>query len=94
MARISHKEWNEYCKSKSARGSARQVSNDELKQMAYDTLFEVSSAWGYAFGVNLRDAVYCEWWNIARQMLDGKKGEAKERALTVIRDLENMSKGE
>ena len=94
MARISNKEWTEYCKSKTARGSVREVSMDDLKAQAYDTLFELSSAWCVAFAVNLRDAVYCEWWDKARQMLDGKRGEAKDRALTVIRDLENMAKGE
>ena len=91
MARISYNKFRDYTR---ARGTTAEVSKDELKEMAYDTLFEVSSAWCISFGVNLRDAVYCEWWDIARKMLDAKSGKAKEIALTVIADLENMSKGE
>lgn len=91
MARISYKKYSDYTK---ARGAVAEVSQDDLKEMAYDTLFEVSSAWCCAFGANLRDAVYCEWWDKARRMLDAKSGKAKEIALTVIADLERMSKGE
>lgn len=92
MARISHKQWSAY---QTARGVSKEMSKDDIKQMAYDTLFEVSNSWGCAFGANLREAVYCEWWHIARQMLAVKPdSESKRRALTVIRDLENMAKGE
>ena len=92
MARISHKEWNAY---QTARGASKPMSTEDIKKMAYDTLFEVSNSWGCAFGANLRDAVYCEWWDTARQMLDVKpNSKSKERALTVIQDLENMAKGE
>ena len=89
MARISYNKLRDYTR---AKGSVAKVSKDELKEMAYDTLFEVSSAWCVSFGVNLRDAVYCEWWDTARKMLDGKSGRAKEIALVVIADLESMSK--
>lgn len=92
MARVSNKKWGEYT---TARGAVREISKDDLKEMAYDTLFEVSNSWGSTFGSNLREAVYCEWWQTARQMLDVKPNStSKDRALTVIRDLENMSKGE
>ena len=92
MARISHKTWEIY---KTARGSSRPIPQEDIKQMAYDTLFEVSNSWGSVFGANLREAVYCEWWNIARQMLDVKPSStSKTRALMVIADLENMAKGE
>ena len=92
MARISHKNWNAY---KTARGANHQDPTVDIKEMAYDTLFEVSNSWGCAFGANLREAVYAEWWHIARQMLDVKpNSESKTRALTVIQDLENMAKGE
>lgn len=92
MARISHKNWNAY---KTARGASKDMSNEDIKKMAYDTLFEVSNSWGCVFGANLREAVYCEWWETARQMLDVQRDStSKERALTVIRDLENMAKGE
>lgn len=92
MARISHKQWNAY---KTARGASHQDPTVDIKKMAYDTLFDVSNSWGSAFGANLREAVYCEWWDSARQMLDVKpNSESKRRALTVIQDLENMAKGE
>ena len=92
MARISHKNWNAY---KTARGVSKEMSNEDIKKMAYDTLFEISNSWGSVFGANLREAVYCQWWHIARQMLDVKpNSESKTRALTVIQDLENMAKGE
>lgn len=92
MARISHKQWNAY---KTARGASKEMSSEDIKKMAYDTLFEVSNSWGSAFGANLREAVYCEWWDTARQMLDVQRNsKSKDRALTVIADLENMSKEE
>ena len=92
MARISHKEWNAY---QTARGASHQDPTVDIKKMAYDTLFEVSNSWGCAFGANLREAVYCHWFDSARQMLDVKpKSESKTRALTIIQDLENMAKGE
>lgn len=91
MGKISGKKWNEYS---TARGAVKEMSNEDIKRMAYDTLFEVSNAWGSAFGASLREAVYCQWWHIARQMLDVKPDSiSKDRALTVIRDLENLSKG-
>ena len=91
MARISHKNWEVYSK---ARGASKEP-NEDIKKMAYDTLFDVSNSWGCAFGANLREAVYCHWWDSARQMLDVKpNSESKRRALTVIQDLENMAKGE
>jgi hypothetical protein len=95
MAKISNKEWFKYLETKSARGASRSVSAEDIKKQAYDTLFEVSNSWGSAFGANLREAVYCHWWDSARQMLDVKPdSKSKERALTVINDLENMAKGE
>lgn len=91
MARISHKNWNAY---KTARGASKEMSNEDIKKMAYDTLFEVSNSWGSTFGANLREAVYCQWWDTARQMLDVQRNStSKDRALTVIADLENMAKG-
>ena len=90
MARISNKNWNAY---KTARGASR-LPDFDVKEMAYDTLMEVSNSWGCAFGQNLREAVYSHWWNTARQMLDVKPdSESKRRALIVINDLENMAKG-
>jgi hypothetical protein len=92
MAKISHKTWNTY---NTARGAKKEMPKEDIKRMAYDTLFEVCSAWGSVFGANLREAVYCEWWDTARQMLSVKKDSiSKERALTVIADLEHMSKEE
>lgn len=92
MARISNKKWNEY--KSTARGAAEPMSYDDIKLSAYEALFEISNSWGCAFGANLREAVYCNWWTIARQMLDTKPNStSKNRALTIIADLEHMSKG-
>lgn len=92
MARISHKKWDEY--QSTARGAVEPMTYDDIKLAAYEALFEISNSWGSAFGANLREAVYCEWWKIARQMLDTKPdSKSKERALTIIADLEQMSKG-
>lgn len=95
MGRISNKKWCEYTEIKhTARGEAEPMSYDDIKESAYEAFFEVSNSWGSTFGANLREAVYCEWWNIARQMLDVKVDcKSKERALTIINDLEHMSKG-
>lgn len=95
MARISNKKWCEYTEIKhTSRGAVEPMSPDDIKESAYEAFFEVSNSWGSAFGANLREAVYCEWWNIARQMLDVKVDcKSKERALTIINDLESMSKG-
>lgn len=95
MARISNKKWCEYTEIKcTARGSAAEVPCDDIKESAYEAFFEISNSWGSAFGANLREAVYCNWWKIARQMLDTKPDStSKARALTIISDLENMSKG-
>jgi hypothetical protein len=92
MARISSKKWNEY--NSTARGSVEPMSYDDIKLSAYEALFEISNSWGSAFGANLREAVYCEWWTVAHQMLDTKPNStSKDRALTIIADLEHMSKG-
>jgi hypothetical protein len=95
MARISNKKWCEYTEIKhTARGSVEQMSCDDIKLSAYEALFEVSNSWGSTFGANLREAVYCGWWKVARQMLGIKTDcKSKERALTIIADLEHMSKG-
>ena len=96
MGRISSKKWCEYTEIKhTARGEAGPMSQwDDIKESAYEAFFEVSNSWGSAFGANLREAVYCEWWKIARQMLDVKPpSSSKDRALTIIADLEYLSKG-
>ena len=95
MRRISNKKWCEYTEVKcNARGSVQDMSYDDIKLSAYEALFEISNSWGCVFGANLREAVYCGWWNIARQMLDVKADcKSKDRALTIIADLECMSKG-
>lgn len=95
MARISNKKWCEYTEIKhTSRGAVEQMSQDDIKESAYEALFEISNSWGSSFGANLREAIYCEWWNIARQMLDVKPpSSSKDRALTIIADLEHLSKG-
>lgn len=95
MANISNKKWCEYTEIKhTARGAVKPMSYDDIKLSAYEALFEISNLWGSAFGANLREAIYCNWWKIARQMLDTKpNSESKTRALTIIADLEHMSKG-
>ena len=95
MARISNKKWCEYTEIKhTSRGAVEPMSQGDIKQSAYEALFEISNNWGCTFGANLREAVYCEWWNIARQMLDVKPdSSSKDRALTILSDLEHMSKG-
>ena len=95
MARISNKKWCEYTEVKcNARGSVKEMSYDDIKLSAYEALFEVSNSWGSAFGANLREAVYCGWWTNAYRMLDVKPdSSSKSRALTIIADLESMSKG-
>ena len=95
MARISNKKWCEYTEIKhNARGSVEPMSQDDIKLSAYEALFEVSNSWGSSFGANLREAVYCNWWDIARQMLDTKPDSAsKTRALIIIDDLEYIRKG-
>lgn len=91
MARISNKKWCEYT---TARGASVPMSHDDIKLAAYEALFEISNSWGSAFGVNLREAIYCNWWKIARQMLDTKPDStSKTRALTIIDDLEYLKKG-
>ena len=95
MGNISNKRWSEYTEIKhTARGSVKEMPHDDIKLAAYEALFEISNSWGSAFGVNLREAVYCEWWRVSRQMLDTKPSStSKDRALTIIADLESMSKG-
>ena len=95
MSRISNKKWCEYTEVKcNARGSVTEMSYDDIKLSAYEALFEVSNSWGVAFGANLREAVYCKWWTVARQMLDTKPNStSKTRALTIIADIEHMGKG-
>ena len=95
MARISNKKWCEYTEIKcTSRGASAPMSHDDIKLSAYEALFEISNSWGSAFGINLREAVYCNWWTTARQMLDTKPNSAsKDRALTIIADLEHMQKG-
>ena len=99
MARVSNREWGELQEALKQNKEALLTdvkvpfTDDEIKEMAYDAMFEATSAWCVAFGVNLRDAVYCEWWAIAKKMLAAKKGDAKSRMMFIIRLLENMRKG-
>ena len=92
MSRISNKEWEEYQVIR-GRGDAQPMCIDDIKYSAYESLFELSSAWNSAFGANLREAVYCKWWKVARQMLSTKADStAKRRALVIIADLEALDK--
>ena len=95
MARISNKKWCEYTEVKcNARGAVAPMNHDDIKLSAYEALFEISNSWGSAFGANLREAVYCGWWTVAYQMLDTKPNStSKNRALTIVADLEHISKG-
>ena len=95
MARISNKKWCEYTEIKcTARGAVKDMAYEDIKLSAYEALFEVSNSWGSTFGANLREAVYCGWWRVANQMLDTKPNStSKDRALTIIADLEHISKG-
>ena len=98
MARISSKQWYELQLALRANEEAQTeekapFTDDEIKEMAYDAVFEATSAWCMAFGVNIRDAIYCEWWNTVRTMLIGKRGEAKSRIESIITLLEAMKKG-
>ena len=98
MARMSNREWGELQDALRRNREAAQndivapFTDDEIKEMAYDAVFEATSAWCVAFGVNLRDAIYCEWWETVRTMLVGKRGEAKSRIVSIITLLENMKK--
>lgn len=98
MARISNRKWGElqealkHNKQALVQDIRVPFTDDDIKVMAYDAMFEATSAWCVAFGVNLRDAVYCEWWTTAKKMLAAKKGDAKERMFFIIRLLENLKK--
>lgn len=98
MARMSNREWSELQSALRSNKEAAQndikapFTDDEIKEMAYDAVFEATSAWCIAFGVNLRDAIYCEWWSTVRTMLMGKRGEAKNRIDSIVTLLENMRK--
>lgn len=98
MARVSNREWGELQDALRRNKEAAQsdiktpFTDDEIKEMAYDAMFEATSAWCMAFGVNIRDAVYCEWWATAKKMLAAKKGDAKERMFFIVRLLENLKK--
>lgn len=99
MARISNREWAEFQEVLRANalahknGKTAPFTEDDIKEKAYDAMFEATSAWCYSFGINLRDAIYCEWWTTANTMLKGKRGEAKDRIIFIIRTLKNLAKG-
>ena len=104
MARISNTKWNELAEQEyvlintllhlddTIKSEAR-GSSTNTKYLLYDVLHEASMAWSCAFGKELREAVYEYRYDVARQMLDTKKGEAKNRALIAINILEYLTKG-
>lgn len=103
MSRISNTKWNELKEQESvlidtlihlgdtpptstARGSAFNT-----KYLSYDALHEASMGWSCAFSKELREAIYEHRYDTARQMLDTKKGEAKDRAMVIIKLLEYIT---
>jgi hypothetical protein len=70
-----------------ARGSA-----SDTKYLSYDALHEASMAWSCTFAKELREAVYEHRYDTARQMLETKNGQAKNRALAIIAVLEYITK--
>ena len=104
MARVSNRKWNELAMQESVlidtvihlgdtQTSTARSSATEIKYLSYDALHEATQGWSCVFGKELREAVYEQRFDVARQMLSTKEGIAKERAEIVINILELIAKG-